>query len=170
MSIIIWVASVTFIRASIISLYIHIFPIRVFRKVCFLVLVANVAFFVGTVLADCLICHPISYNWDHILGGMGSCGDRKPLDLFIGIFNLILDVTAVVLPMPVLWGLKMAIGKKIMLSGMFGMGTAYVLSDDQPSSIANHVARPASILTEMIVQHLRSYSLPHLRHCHNLRV
>lgn len=57
-------------------------------------------------------------------GGSGFCGHQKSLDLFIGIFNCILDVTAVVLPMPVLWGLKMAVGKKVMLSGMFGMGTA----------------------------------------------
>ena len=59
-------------------------------------------------------------------GGKGSCGDQKSLDLSIGIVNLLLDVTVVVLPMPVLWGLKMAVAKKAMLSGMFGMGTAYV--------------------------------------------
>ena len=137
MSIIIWVASVTFIRTSIVSLYIHIFPTRIFRRVCFLVLVANVCFFVSIVLADCLICHPISYRWDRVIGGTGSCGNEKPLDLFIGTFNLILDVTAVVLPMPVLWGLKMAIGNKIMLSGMFGMGIAYVL----PLPSKSHVPR-----------------------------
>ncbi len=126
MSIIIWVASVTFIRASIISLYIRLFPTRVFRRICCLVLVANLCFLVGTILADCLICKPISYRWDQVIGGAGSCGDEKPLDLFIGITNLVLDVIAVVLPMPVLWGLKMAVGKRVMLSGMFGMGTAYV--------------------------------------------
>ncbi|KAF6232414.1 hypothetical protein HO173_009519 [Letharia columbiana] len=121
---IIWVASVTFIRASIVFLYIRIFPTRFFRIVCYLVLAVNLCFFVGTILADCLICQPISYRWDRTVGGTGSCGDQKSLDLFIGIFNLFLDVTAVVLPMPVLWGLKMAVGKKMMLSGMFGMGTA----------------------------------------------
>ena len=126
MSIILWVASVTFCRTSIISLYMHIFPTRIFRRVCFLVLAANVVFFVSVVLADCLLCHPISYRWDRVTGGKGSCGDEKPLDLYIGILNLTLDVTAVVLPMPVLWGLKMALWNKIMLSGMFGMGTAYV--------------------------------------------
>lgn len=62
-----------------------------------------------------------------MVGGSGFCGDQKSLDLFIGIFNLLLDVTVVVMPMPVLWGLKLAVGKKVMLSGMFGVGTAYVL-------------------------------------------
>ena len=123
----IWVFSVTFIRVSVVLLYIRIFATRLFRNICYLVLLINVCFFVGTVLADCLICQPISYRWDRLVGGSGSCGTQKSLDLFIGIFNLFLDVTVVAMPMPVLWGLKMAVGKKVMLTGMFSMGTAYVL-------------------------------------------
>ena len=142
MSIIIWVASVTFIRASIVFLYIHIFPTRVFRRICYMVLVANLVFFVSTVLADCLICKPISYRWDRVVGGTGSCGNEKSLDLFIGIFNLILDVIAVVLPMPVLWGLKLDIAKKVKLSGMFGMGIAYVL----PIISSSLLSRPSTLI------------------------
>ena len=37
-----------------------------------------------------------------------------------------MDVTVVVLPMPVLWGLQMAVGRKIVLSMMFGLGVMYV--------------------------------------------
>lgn len=124
MSIIIWVTSVTFIRASLLFLYIRLFPIRIFRRICYSVLVANLVFFMSTVLADCLICRPISYRWDRVIGGTGYCGHEKPLDLYVGIFNLLLDVTAVVLPMPVLWGLKMDIGNKLRLTGMFGLGIA----------------------------------------------
>ena len=124
---IIWVASITFIRASIIFLYIRVFPTRIFRRICYAVLAINFLFFTGTILADCLICQPIAYRWDRMAGRSGHCGDQKSLDLFIGIFNLVLDITAVVLPMPILWGLKMAVTKKVMLSGMFGMGTVYAL-------------------------------------------
>lgn len=136
MAIIIWVASVTFVRASIIFLYIRLFPTRVFRRICYLVLVANLCFFTSTVLADCLICRPISYRWDRMTGGKGSCGTEKPLDLYIGVSNLILDIIAVALPMPVLWGLKMNVGKKVMLSGMFGMGITYALPLHEPWSPA----------------------------------
>lgn len=52
----------------------------------------------------------------------GQCGNQKSLDLYLGIFNLLMDVTIVVLPMPVLWGLQMAVNKKLVLSGMFGLG------------------------------------------------
>ena len=132
MSIIIWVTSVTFIRASVVFLYIRIFPTRIFRRICYSVLVANIVFFTSTVLADCLICRPISYRWDRVTRGTGYCGHEKPLDLYIGIVNLLLDVTTVVLPMPILWGLKMDTGKKVKLSGMFGLGIAYVLLDQRP--------------------------------------
>lgn len=170
MSILIWVASVTAIRASIVFLYIRIFITLRFRRICYLVLVANLFFFVGTILADCLICLPISYRWDRFTGGKGSCGNQKSLDLFLGIFNLFLDITAVVLPMPVLWGLKMNVRKKVMLSGMFGMGIVYVSPPPPfywPSSTTD-TKRVGGKLIEMILQHLRYYYVPYLRHRHHL--
>lgn len=67
--------------------------------------------------------------------------------------------------MPVLWGLKMPVGKKAMLSGMFGMGTAYVLTFFPPrrplGSIAD-IERFGAVLTGMTFQDLRANSLPHL--------
>ena len=87
----------------------------------------NVAFGASTILGACLICRPISFNWDRSIPG-GHCGVQKSLDLFIGIFNLLLDVTVVVLPMPVLWRLQMAVGRKAVLSVMFGLGIMYVHS------------------------------------------
>lgn len=125
-----WAVAVTFIRASVLALYIRIFRTKSFRVACYVVHGINVAFGAATILGACLICQPISFNWNHSILG-GYCGDQKSLDLFIGIFNLLMDVTVVVLPMPVLWGLQMAVGKKVVLSGMFGLGVMYVYS---PSS------------------------------------
>ena len=84
----------------------------------------NLAFFVSTILSSVLICRPFAYNWNKLIPG-GTCGNEKSLDLYLGIFNLLLDVCVVVLPMPVLWGLQMAFNKKLMLSGMFGLGIVY---------------------------------------------
>ena len=55
----------------------------------------------------------------------GSCGDQKSLDMYIAVMNLLLDVEIVILPMPIVWGLKMARSKKVALSGMFGIGVMY---------------------------------------------
>ena len=44
------------------------------------------------------------------------------LDLFIAIFNMVLDIVVVVLPMPVLWRLQMSRERKAALSCIFGLG------------------------------------------------
>ena len=122
---ILWAVSVFFIRASVIVLYIRVFQIRSFRLTGYIVHGLNAAFFVSTVLAACLICRPLVFSWDHSIPG-GKCGDQKKLDLYIGMSNLLMDVTVVLLPMPVLWRLQMAWSKKAVLSGMFSLGIMYV--------------------------------------------
>lgn len=51
-----------------------------------------------------LICRPLAYNWDPTI--KGKCGDTHKLYLSVGIVNLLLDVTVVSLPMPLLWRLQ----------------------------------------------------------------
>lgn len=138
---ILWAAAVLFVRASVLHLYTHIFRKKAFRVVCYIIHGINTIFFVSTVLTACLICHPIAYNWDRTIPG-GGCGDQKRLDLFIGIFNLLMDVAVLILPMPVLWGLQMAVSKKIVLSLIFGMGVVYVaipLRKSNSGSANSHV-------------------------------
>ena len=77
---------------------------------------------VAVVLACCLICQPFAFLWDQSIDGF--CGNQKSLDLFIGAFNLVLDVATVALPMPVLWGLQTRIKKKLIVAVMFSMGLA----------------------------------------------
>ena len=120
-----WAVAVTAIRASVLALYIRIFQTKSFRWACYLTHGFNAAFGAATILGACLICLAFAYNWDDSIAG-GYCGNQKSLDLFIGIFNLLMDVTVVVLPMRLLWGLQMAVGKKIVLSMMFGLGAMYV--------------------------------------------
>ena len=124
--ILIWGVAVFLIRASILVLYIRIFRTKSFRITCYVVHGFNFAFFVSTILSTMLICQPFAYNWNKTIRG-GKCGDEKSLELYLGIFNLFLDVCLVVLPMPVLWGLQMALNKKLMLSSMFGLGIMYAL-------------------------------------------
>lgn len=123
---IVWVVAVTVIRSSIIFLYIHLFPKRLYQTICYGVLALNIAFLIGTILADCLICQPLSFRWDFTVRG-GSCGDEASLNFFIAVFNLIEDAIVVVLPMPIVWRLQMATGRKVGLSCIFGMGIAYGL-------------------------------------------
>ena len=119
----IWAVAVTMIRASIILLYIHIFPTRPFRIACYLVLAVNLFFLTATILATCLICTPLAYNWDYTIPG-GSCGNAKAYATYTAALNLLLDFIVVILPMHILWGLQMATRRKVAVSAMFSMGLA----------------------------------------------
>ena len=130
-----WAVAVTCIRASVVALYIRIFRTRSFRVTCYIVHCINVVFFVTAILAACLLCRPIARYWD--LSVRGTCGDEVSTDLYLGIVNLLLDILIVILPMPVLWGLQMAVNKKVMLSGMFGLGLVYALAEELDSAF-NH--------------------------------
>lgn len=121
--------AVFFIRASIISLYIRIFRTKPFLTVCYIVHGFNFAFFAAVVVASLVMCRPISAIY---APEAGRCGDQRSLDLFIGVFNLLLDVCIVILPMPMLWRLQMSLGKKLALSGIFGMGIVYVADSFLP--------------------------------------
>ncbi|KAL9100716.1 MAG: hypothetical protein Q9163_003942 [Psora crenata] len=114
---------VFFLRASILDLYMHLFQTRPFRITCYIMHGLNTGYTAATVLGAFLICQPLSALWNP---RTGSCGSQKSLGLFIGIFNLLLDVCVVILPMPVLWRLQMSMAKKVALTGIFGMGVVYV--------------------------------------------
>ena len=144
----------TTIRAAIIFLYISVFPTRSFFITCSTILVINVAFGASAIIADCLICRPISYRWASTTVG-GSCGDQKALDLNSAIWNLLLDVVVVVLPMPVLWGLKLARGKKARLTCMFGIGITYGIPIDKLP-----IDPSKEMLTHVRPQGLWHYHLP----------
>lgn len=111
------------IRSSVVTLYIRIFRIQPFRLVCYGVLILNVQVSIAAILAQSLICTPIECRFNYKIP-CRSCGDNALLGFFAGISNILLDIIMVILPMPMLWGLQMAVSKKLMLSGMFALGLA----------------------------------------------
>ena len=118
----VWAAAVTLIRSSVILLYIRIFPTRPFRLTCYTILIFNTAFFIAAVLNTLLYCIPI---WCLLDTAATHCHCGSPWSpLLNAFFNLLLDITVVLLPMSILWGLKMVVGRKAALSGMFGLGFA----------------------------------------------
>ena len=102
----------------------QIFPSRRFRFTCFGVMAFNFVFLVSTILAECLICRPLSYRWDLAIKG-ASCGNEQALTMYTAGLNLLQDVIVVFLPMPILWGLQMAPHKKLGVTCIFGVGILY---------------------------------------------
>ena len=117
-----WLSAMTLIRSSVIFLYTRIFPIRWFRLTCYSILVINIVCCVVLVVSDIVA----QFNRGYLLGEATNFMIYQELrdwaEVLALIFNLSLDVVVVVLPVPTLWRLQIPISKKLMLSGMFGLG------------------------------------------------
>jgi hypothetical protein len=84
-------------------------------------MVASSAYLLSVIVETFVLCKPVQYNWDKTI--QGTC-DKNIMVAYIlsGSTNLLLDVIVVVLPMPVLWKLRLPWGKKIAVMAMFGLG------------------------------------------------
>ncbi|KAL3253514.1 hypothetical protein ABHI18_009457 [Aspergillus niger] len=52
----------------------------------------------------------------------GSCGDAVTAELAAAVINMVLDIIAVLLPIPIIWKLQMATEKKVAVTATFGLG------------------------------------------------
>ncbi|PVH92481.1 hypothetical protein DM02DRAFT_733661 [Periconia macrospinosa] len=117
---IIWNTAVTMVRVSMLLFYIRIFFVSALKPVFWITLGLNIAGCVAVCIAALTICQPYSHAYNPQPGG--RCGDILALQRFTAYWNLIADVAIVVLPMPILWSLKIGTQKKIGLSIIMGMG------------------------------------------------
>ena len=116
-----WVTANTLVKLSILHLYVSVFRQRTFRLVAYGVTTFATCYFLATISVYFTIYRPFAYTWDRSIPG-GVCGDDVAVYYSTGIINLILDVTIVVMPWPMLWGLQLSMRKKISLTAVFGLG------------------------------------------------
>jgi hypothetical protein len=122
-----WLALVTLIKLSALDLYAKIFRNPIFVTVTRIVFAICASAGIAFIFVRALICRPVAMNWDFTIPG-GTCGNLHTMYLALASIDLILDLMVVFLPMPVVWNLQMALSKKIAISGIFGLGAAYVES------------------------------------------
>lgn len=53
------------------------------------------------------VCRPVAYFWDRSIQG-GECNDFEAGYLANASLNLIMDVVALIIPIPAVWKMKMA--------------------------------------------------------------
>ncbi len=120
-----WSLANTSIKISIVHFYITIFRSnKVFLKAAYGEMILVMAFGVAQVLDTFLLCHPLAKNWDILLPG--RCGDKIRSSIAVSACNVAIDLTIIILPMPMIWGLQMATRRKIELTITFALGFMYV--------------------------------------------
>ena len=75
---------------------------------------------VAFLVVFCTNCSPISQSWAPVPGGY--CKDVTVEEITSVSVNMVVDAIIVFLPLPPLWGLQMAIRKKIAISCLFSIG------------------------------------------------
>ncbi|KAI0448393.1 hypothetical protein F5B21DRAFT_122014 [Xylaria acuta] len=75
---------------------------------------------VGLILWQFLFCHPLYKMWEW--DGLENCGDRQPLYVAVCVWSIFTDLLVLVVPLPIIWKLKMERTQKIRLSWLFAAG------------------------------------------------
>ncbi|KAF1949854.1 hypothetical protein CC80DRAFT_456784 [Byssothecium circinans] len=137
----------TFVRLSILDLFATIFRISKYHIVVYFFEGLAIAYLVGCTITFFAICRPMKYNWEIGPQSLQHCGNLNMKFLLSSIFNLFLDVSILILPMPMLWTLQLNARKKVALTVVFGLGifvcfatawrTYHVVKFSKPSSKMN---------------------------------
>lgn len=90
------------------------------RTAVYVVIAISIALVIVVILESFLLCRPFEYTWNRAIDGV--CGSTPKAYLSVAIVNLAIDLAIVALPMPVLWGLKMAYKKKVAISVILCLG------------------------------------------------
>jgi uncharacterized membrane protein len=97
-----------------------VFIITGVRNAAWVIIGLSIALLVAVVLESFLLCRPFEFTWNKTIDGV--CGSSLKAYLSVAIVNLIIDLSIVALPMPVLWGLKMARKKKVAITFILCLG------------------------------------------------
>ncbi|KAL4803358.1 hypothetical protein BDV18DRAFT_144636 [Aspergillus unguis] len=118
-----YTACTALVKVSVLLFYLRIFPNRLLRLATFVSLGIIIAWGAVYVFAEIFWCSPVSYFWtqwdrEHV----GKCFDHDALLLSHAGINMFLDITVVLLPMPVLARLQMSLEKRVGMCVMFATG------------------------------------------------
>lgn len=113
--------ALTATKVSILIQYLRIFPVRRFRKACFLVLGITIAYGAWACIGNVLLCNPVAFFWDKSILD-GHCMDRMVIWFTNAGVSIAQDITILLLPMPVIQTLQIPTGQKKGLVIMFALG------------------------------------------------
>ncbi|KAL5356088.1 hypothetical protein BJX96DRAFT_162178 [Aspergillus floccosus] len=117
-----WPLSQLCVKVSIIILLRQLLGIfRRIRLATTILLVFTVAWSITAIVADTLQCLPVRYFWIKSIDGYCISG-QAALFISIGALSLLEDIVLVVLPVAVVWRLKLARPQKIQITLLFSAG------------------------------------------------
>ncbi|KAL2141946.1 hypothetical protein VTI28DRAFT_1781 [Corynascus sepedonium] len=123
------IVCVTFFLAklSVCLLYRRIFSTQPFRKICLVLMVISALWFVAAQVTNLVTCIPIDSFWHRLKPG--KCINFNLFSLIIGIFDILIDVTILILPIRAVLSLQLPTKTKAMVSGIFLLGGFAIITN-----------------------------------------
>ncbi|KAI0508624.1 hypothetical protein F5B22DRAFT_659196 [Xylaria bambusicola] len=145
-----WVVTVSLVQLSILFFYIRIFGIhKLFRRLCWANIILISAFGLAGLLSEIFHCIPVSKSWNPMEAG--TCVDGKSYCASIGVIHLFFDLSIVLLPMPLIWNLRVTTRSKFVLSVVLALGlVATLLSLLKISCIIDLTGIPQEDVTDSL--------------------
>lgn len=123
----IWAAAIPLIKISILLLYVRIFGrLRYFRILGWGLGIFTAAWGIMVILVCSLQCRPLAYNWDKSIEG-GTCINSWIFFVTGSSINTATDLVLLILPLPAVWGLSLGNFQRVSLTGIFLLGSLFVL-------------------------------------------
>ena len=115
--------SIPAIKISILFLYRRIFPSKTFKQLLILTGAFLVAYSITLTLGIIFQCVPLKSIW--IIEMQGTCIQIGTFSVTMSVINVITDVILLILPMPMLWNLKISTTRRWQLMLTFALGGLY---------------------------------------------
>ncbi|KAI0148662.1 CFEM domain-containing protein [Xylariaceae sp. FL1272] len=116
-------AALTMNKISILLFMLRVFPKKTFRKIIYVVIGLCVAYGLSFVFATAFQCTPVDYSWLQIDSTVqGHCNNINLQGWMSAIWNIVIDIIIIVLPLKDLYELQLALKKKLMVMLMFSLG------------------------------------------------
>ncbi|KAI4717643.1 hypothetical protein E4T48_06151 [Aureobasidium sp. EXF-10727] len=116
-------ASITATKISILAFFLRVFPKKSVRQTVYVIMAICVAYGLSFILATTFQCNPVPYSWKQIDDNYaGSCNNINIQGWMSAIFNIVIDIVILVLPLKELYALNTSLKKKLMVMIMFSLG------------------------------------------------
>ncbi|OAG24768.1 hypothetical protein CC77DRAFT_1005711 [Alternaria alternata] len=122
-----YTAAMALIRISVGLFYHRLFSVACpnFRYQVHANTLLNVIWLVGLNLAAAFECTPVSAFWDKGIEG-AKCMPTLNIQLGSVVPSVVLDLIALIMPLPIIWKLQLSMQRKVMLLGTFVLGYSVI--------------------------------------------
>ncbi|KAI5807314.1 hypothetical protein DFH27DRAFT_314072 [Peziza echinospora] len=120
---VIYMPTIMFTKLSIICFYLRLSPYRLFHWICFFMIGIILSWGVGFTFTSTFMCSPIKAAWEiQPYGTRVTCINLKLMGLVLAVSNAIIDTIILLLPIPMIWHLKLSTRKKLAVYALLGLG------------------------------------------------